>query len=228
MRLTAGRLSLALGLFATAVLAGTVMLSSTNSGGVLAAGQGEGPQGDVRVEFSRDDVAQFAEFELYWLGDSFAGWDLNRIQREKRDLPPDVAEQIERQGQVPAGPDYVSTIYGTCDTSQGEGRCAPPLQIQVWDACNRNLSMYPDDMHLRELTVRGVPAATFGRGRLELYTGAVTVVIFAPNEEMAMRAADTLRPANGLARQESNDDLPTPAAGALAGDLAPCDASEGE
>lgn len=109
----------------------------------------------------------------------------------------------------------------------GEGGCAPPLQIQIWPACDRSLQDYyfnSTDGHPvveYELTsVRGVPAARFADGMMEIYTGNVTVVVFADEEALRREAIENLRGANALAGGISpGENLPAPVAGAMSGEL---------
>jgi hypothetical protein len=120
----------------------------------------------------------------------------------------------------------IDIVYGDCDAS--EGRCAPPLNIQIWPACERNLASYEFDGEPypnEPLTVRDTRAAFFGSdgdARVEVYTGDVTVVVFGDEKEQLLRAAGTLRQANGAVR--STDVLPPPIPGALQGNLS-CDKS---
>jgi len=90
--------------------------------------------------------------------------------------------------------DELTFFYGTCESVGGNG-CMAPLQIQVWNACERNEGSYdiPAD---QKLLLRGVPAAFYeGEMRLELYTGRITVVLFAPpgNRDRLLAAAAALR-----------------------------------
>jgi hypothetical protein len=107
-----------------------------------------------------------------------------------------------RNGPVLAPPNFVMVNYGDCDAER-TGSCAPPLQVQTWPACERNLSSYAADpsgapLPHRRLTVRGAPAALFDEGlRLEIYTGASTVVVFGERASLVRRAAKAVRPLTG-------------------------------
>jgi hypothetical protein len=132
---------------------------------------------------------RFDRYELYYLGRSFAGLPLT---------------------DAGAG----EFIYGDCDPGDDEG-CAPPIEIQNYSACERNLSSYTGQGSGPEkrLRVRGVPAAVFeDGGRIEVYTGRTTVVIF--SDEATLRAAEALRPIRGKGPTVK---LPPPAPGALEG-----------
>jgi hypothetical protein len=158
-------------------------------------------------------VRTFAEFPLYALGDAFEGFRLRRVDHFARTQASPGEESLPL-------PEYVRFIYGACEPQP----CGLPLEVQVWPACVRNLSSYSFDPkkvipipHVRE-QLRGVPAAFFAEGRLELYTGRVTVVMFSSDEERLYRAAHSLRGMNRAIDQ--SDRLPPPAAGAVEGKLA--------
>jgi hypothetical protein len=67
--------------------------------------------------------------------------------------------------------------------------------------------------------VRSAPGAVYEEGhRLEVYTGAETVVIFGDDEAQFFRAADNLARVNG-GGIGPGDPLPAPVARAMAGEL---------
>ena len=167
----------------------------------------EGP-----AAFTHADAQAFSAFPLYWLGSSFDRLPLTAITR-RNDAA--IAEQDVRA-------DYVGFVYGDCVATDETG-CPPPLEVQVWPACQRALADYAltpagDPVPHRMTRVRGVPAASFERGlRLELYTGDVTVVIFGLAKHSVLRAAAALHAANGLASDRAT--LPQPVRGAMQGHL---------
>jgi hypothetical protein len=158
------------------------------------------------------NVSGFDAFALFWLGEKFEHLPLMYIQRT---LDPREEGEAVRAN-------HLHFIYGDCDPA--EGGCAFPLVVQVWPACERNLSTYrlsPGGSplpHERDM-IRGVPAAWFGDTRLELYSGDVTIVLFSLDEVLLARAAQALVPANELATLEPDGALPPPAIGAMEGDL---------
>jgi len=148
-------------------------------------------------EFDLADARRFEAFPLYDAGARVEGQPLVAVSR--RD---DVAE-------------YVSFVYGDCVAADDAG-CAPPVEIQVWPACVRNLGLYErveagaEAERAEPETVRGVRAATFEGGtRLELETGRSTVVVFAETRGAARRVARELRSLDGSVR--ANEPLPRPA-----------------
>lgn len=97
-------------------------------------------------------------------------------------------------------------IYGTCSLLP----CAPPVEIENYPLCSRNLGSYrppaePPPRSARR-RVRGAPAAVFGQGeagpgdaidRLEIYTSTTTIVIDASPLSEALRVAAALRSTDG-------------------------------
>lgn len=91
----------------------------------------------------------------------------------------------------------ITYIYGTCEIGSADA-CAPPLVIQTWPACERTLTDYSFDGHAYPHSdlgrVKGVPARSFDDGsRVELYTGASTVVVMGLNPADVQDAASDIR-----------------------------------
>jgi hypothetical protein len=152
--------------------------------------------------FGLQDALAFTEFPLFDAGERVDGLPLTAVLR--RD---DTA-------------DFVSFVYGDCTAADDAG-CPPPLEIQVWPACLRNLHLYDSanaEAPMPEpTTVRGVPSAFFEDGlRLELQASRSTIVVFGNSRERVLRAAGALRevgtPAPGTR-------LPAPVPGAVDGAL---------
>ena len=114
-------------------------------------------------------------------------------------------------------------MYGTCEIPAGnEGGCSLPVSVSNEPACSRNLSMYGGPLSPKPFLtrVRGTTAAFFeGGGRLEIQTGATTVVIFAFSKRKALSVAQNLRGLN--VPVSAGDPLPPPAKGAVEGTV-PC------
>jgi len=155
-----------------------------------------------------------APFVHYYLGDSFEGLPLTDSLYEcfRPSRPP---EPFIRMNST----DY---FYGDC-----EPPCAPPVDVRTSPACDSwwgqyNLGVPDGPVRRPRLTrIRGVPASrTDGGHHVELYTGDVTVTIFANSRKRANRAAAALRRAHdspgGVGAGEA---LPSPLHGALRGKI---------
>jgi hypothetical protein len=200
-----------LGLLVGLLLGGTVATLAYS-----AEGGGENNSFDAaHSDLTVAGAAAFPDFSLYAVGQSFEGSALTGITRRvEARTPPDRVRA-----------NFVGYRYGDCVVVSGEG-CPAPLEIQVWPACERNLSSYSltpagDPLPSERLTVRGVPAAFFeGGNRLEVYTGSVSIVMFGQGKPQLLRAANALSAANASASVRADGQLPAPAAGALEGKLA--------
>jgi hypothetical protein len=178
----------------------------------LGGSTATGPSGaGIAGNFGLARAKAFTPFSLYWLGTGF----------EELPLVASFRRLDERDPVYPIRANFVSFVYGRCSASNGVG-CAPPLEVQIWPACERNPSVYdwtPSEAAAIEvLRVRGVPARFYDGGRrLELSTGSSTVVVFGQTREQLLRAARGLAGVN-IARN-AGEALPAPVAGAVQGRL---------
>jgi hypothetical protein len=131
-------------------------------------------------------------------------------------------------GGAPARLDMLAALYGRCDPAPDAG-CAPPLQVQSWPACERNLALYekypgPEGVpaiEYRRTSLRGAPAAIFDGGRrIEVYTGDATIVVFAESARLARASAGRLSGVHDGRAVGAVEELPAPVDGALEGELA--------
>lgn len=134
----------------------------------------------AKSDYSVSQARALTAFPLYWLGDSFKEIELVAVLRAE--AKPVAGESVRAN--------YVNFIYGLCEIlPDEEGGCQPPIQVQVWDACQRNRNSYAGEEPDREQVIRGVPSAFFEQDtRLELYTGESTIVLY-----FARPSADFLR-----------------------------------
>jgi dipeptidyl aminopeptidase/acylaminoacyl peptidase len=150
-------------------------------------------------------VSSFTGYPLYAVGDEFEGRSLTEAARYHYD-----------QGLYPQDQTYF--IYAPCDAERSGENCSDQVQIQVYLSCVRNLSLYGGPGPAGLAHRRGVPIRL---GPFEVYTGDVTIVIFA-KRETAYRVVDALEPVNQLAVDAGaglGKNLPPPVPGALAGKL---------
>ena len=153
---------------------------------------------------------QAAPFMHYWLGSSFE--DLRLIGRTYSCSRPDFQELP-----LVIRTNMASFLYGECDTA-GDAGCDSSLEVQTWPACDRNFSSYDFGSLFRRPTLErrlGVPSAVFGDDRIELYTGDVTVIIFASSVAQGERAVRSLRATSGAENPGAR--LLAPVAGSLDG-----------
>lgn len=164
-------------------------------------------------------------FAAYSAGSQFGSFALTRIGRTCS-VPDPVVD--------PWPTNYVSYIYGDC-TPAPDQPCDPPLEIQSWPSCERNLSQYtvgpgdpgvdPDTPVPHTMTtIDGVPAAVFQDGlQIELYTGRTTVDVYGTDAALVSSAAHALEPAPTVpaspvpASPLTPPPLPAPVAGAMQG-----------
>ena len=162
-------------------------------------------------------------FETFSLGPSVAK------------LPLTYTERRCDGGLVVARANYVSYIYGSCEIQKGETGCQPPLEIQSWPACQRFFAKYSFEgeppAHRRLPKRGGAEVVEFDfalDNRIEVYTKATTIVIFAIDQDLARKAVDMLRPrekgkppaldADALA-EKPVEGLPPPSDGSMEGAL---------
>jgi hypothetical protein len=163
---------------------------------------------DSSEGISLSEVKRFDAYPLYYAGDEVAGNKLETIVGE------DGWERNPDQRSV-----GFTFVYGDCDPPDGlfaEGGCAPPVQIQTFSICDRNLGMYRGKQDLLE--IRGAKASTNGGG-LEIFTGTTTVVIFALADPDLMKS--TIRQLHRVDQDAPPSRLPPPVPGGVWG-KGPC------
>jgi len=175
------------------------------------ASSDDNPYNARGTNMTPSDVREFDEFPVVGLGDESQGMPLTALLRRKEVTDPTGSGR---------GWNFVSHIHGDCEATSDTG-CAPPIEVQTWPACARNASMYAPDV-LEGVKQEKLGAAELRRlaDRVEIYSGTVTVVIFADTPESALRASRELVPANAQAdKLFTVDGMAAPASGAMEGDL---------
>ena len=161
-------------------------------------------------------------FQIFSAGPSVAGMPLTDFNRRCGATTP--------ADESPAN--FTNYIYGRCG---GDSSCEPPLQVQTWPACQRTLGDYSYEgkpMPYRQLPSIGdaeVVEIEFMFGpRIEVYTAASTIVLFAQDLTLAVKALEQLRsqeigepPATGAdeLRGPPDDGLAPPSDGATEGEM---------
>jgi hypothetical protein len=149
-------------------------------GGILWAVLGRG-DGTTSVTAGRgvmtvDDVRQFKEFSVYWLGESFQGLPLVAVQR--MDYPG------RWPGEIYNLPWHeVSFIYGDCTIAPGEESCPAPLSIGTRPYCEVPPEVVADWAKTwPQEVIRGAVAQRMGNSHMQLWTGNVSIGIDATED----------------------------------------------
>lgn len=179
----------ALGLAALLVL--SIDRADSASGEDPSAPTGQAASSPVAESLPCTGPSEAVNFTVFSLGPEPAGLPLTATIR--RCDSHDTAVSVSAN--------YVSYIYGDCayrDPEAGEGGCRPPLEVQSWPACQRSLADYSlegGEYPHRELSSEGgADVLEFEEGgRIEVYTGTATVVIFANQPALARKAVALLR-----------------------------------
>jgi hypothetical protein len=173
------------------------------------------------VDYSRDltvsEAAAFPLYALYWPGESVDGEALDLVDRVVRS-----PSTMEQAAGVTKWLNMIDFDYGKCvDSGGSEVGCTWPIEIQEFPSCDRNLAQLAD-APTSLITVDGTSAIDVSSqdgGQLEIYTSNITIAIFAPTKDDALKVASTLTPLNKSAVLTEKGDLPPAAVGALAGKL---------
>ena len=171
----------------------------------------------LKSNYSVEQARSFREFPLYYAGSEVAGLPLSSVNRALVTAP--TGTPVATKLRASARRHTVDFTYGSCSLASAEEGCNIPLTIQVWPACARYLALYdgPLSPKPQRTRVRGAPGAYFEGGyRLEIQTGATTIVIFGRKGRMRQAVA-ALSGLNTNVR--SGERLPAPAPGALDGSL---------
>lgn len=144
-------------------------------------------------------ASEFADFPVYWVGEEFQGHPLRHIVRSV--FSPQDGSPTENK---------VAFIYGACTTG-GEGGCAPPLQIIIEPYCLVPPSLIdPSRVASGPSKVRGGAEAVAVGGGLRIWTGDVTIKIYAATQQLMDDATAAFVSANGMGPAAAGAVLPEP------------------
>lgn len=162
-------------------------------------------RGDGSGRLGRTEIDSFAEYPLFWLGESFAGYNLQNVEHVKQDAPLGASPQHPQ--------DVVHVEYGVCTAPSGRDACFVPASVQIRPIC----AVRPDDVAdfvkagPLEKIRGGAQLQRFGDGYVMIWTGRVSIHLEAMVDRgLIANAINELRGAgtnNGL-RAGSN--LPAP------------------
>jgi len=174
--------------------------------GLLAGAGCDGAQRsgvDPHLAQSLSAARTFSGFPLYWAGHKLGKLPLTGVARASEHF----------------GEDF-TFLYGTCVGSGDEGSCAPPMEIQITNLCNR----LPKDLGIHHLTGRlrgaltsAAEAGADNGGALSLYVQGATITIYGWNRKLDLEAVSALRGANALAHAQPGQPLPAASRKQIAG-----------
>ncbi len=151
----------------------------------------------------------FDQRPLYWVGERFERWELERV-----DL---------------SNPQLTTFSYGTCEIEDPDGpfgveagSCSVPLQIQIQPLCS-HLAAVARDPIWRRREVRGAPVGTIDSAPV-LFTNRVQIKVYGgrgADPGLPLRALRALHSANAVPPLLDRDDpIPPAPRGVLAGTTA--------
>ncbi len=150
-------------------------------------------------------LAEFSDFALYWVGEEFSGLALR-----------DIIRHVFSPGDGGLTQNSVSFLYGSCVIEPNEdgmidGGCPPPLQIIISPYCLVPPELIghgarPDGIE----KVRGDADAMTVGGGLRIWTGDVTIKIYASSPQLLQAATAALVSPNGLGAMTADSPLPAP------------------
>ncbi len=182
---TLGIASLVGALAATVIAAGAVRLTLADedggkqNGGELAAAATLAPEERDRLyhagpawdgrgggPMAEEDVKAFRDYPLLWLGESFAGYNLQWIGHVKGGRP---GERDAR--------DAVTFVYGTCTPyDSSEPSCPAPITVHVRPLCSVTPASIPEAFVLTREKARGrAELVRFRDGHVMLWTEDISV-----------------------------------------------------
>lgn len=134
---------------------------------------------------SLEEARQFDEFPLYWLGETYDGYDLN---------------EINSWGSEPGDEYYtepgVTITYGEETCAENSSNCWTPIWIDIEPYCQsspeetlawlEHLLTLPEygDYTISEAEVRGVKAYRFGESRTYLWTASSAIIVDANTADL--------------------------------------------
>jgi hypothetical protein len=149
---------------------------------------GEPWDGRGRGNLRQSDLESFSAYELFWVGPSFGGYNLQSASRITYDAP---------RGATPARMDQVIFSYGACIPTSPEGgrpSCPVPFYIDVHPVC----FVRPEQV----AGARGQPTTVRG-GALMRVAGGGEVLVWTGNAFVSIGGADLEVVGQAVARLEA-------------------------
>lgn len=137
-----------------------------------------------RGRLTQADVDNFSDYPLFWLGESFGGFNLYAVNRTKYARPGPVAlatgpNTPPKPLNLPPEQDEVTFTYGDCTRPPGASSCSPPVSIIVESGCQVRPEWVADRVKAGPpQEVRGqARLQRFGDGHVRLWVGRVSIRI---------------------------------------------------
>ncbi len=154
---------------------------------------------------SQAEAEKFADYPLFWLGESFAGYNLQSIVRQKYTPPPGIPTHEAM--------DSVGFAYGDCTIQAGSRSCPTPLVVMIEPAClvrPEGLANGASDGSLESVRDRAA-LQRFADGHARLWTGQVSITLDAPaNPTLVDRMIQELHGVGLNRAVEAGTPLPAP------------------
>lgn len=134
-------------------------------------------QGKGEYGLSEDEARAFIDYPLYWLGETFAGYHLQEIIRNKYTPPSDIPAHEAM--------DSVTFIYGECSIPDGGRACPVPIVIAIEPVCMKRPEGIAEAATNSSMeTTRGqAELLRFRDGHVRLWTGQVSIYLDAPVDQ---------------------------------------------
>lgn len=144
----------------------------------------------------------FADFPIYWVGQEFGGYPLRFIIRSV--FSPQDGSPSENK---------VAFLYGSCGAEKlTDGGCPPPLQIIIQPYCLVPPELVGHGSRPANMEkVRGAADAVSAGGGRRIWTGDVTIKIYASSVQLLEDATAAFVSPNGMGPASVGATLPAPA-----------------
>ncbi len=123
-------------------------------------------------------LKDFGTYPLFWLGDSYGGYNLQVVQRRRYQAP--VTEGIFPP-RPPTGDD-TTLIYGSCapPTTINDATCPAPIAVRVQPSCNLRMEWIADEVKDGPIVrVRGeAQEQKFQDGHVVIWTGKSAIGVW--------------------------------------------------
>lgn len=139
---------------------------------------GEGPQfrsgSQPPQGITQTEAEAFTDYPVFWLGESFGGFNLQSIVRNKYDPPAGIPDHEAM--------DTLGFAYGDCVIPDGASACPVPLVVMTEPICMAQPQWIVEGAKAGDPeTVRsGARLQRFEDGHIEIWSGQVSITVHSP------------------------------------------------